>query len=267
MATAIAPVTSTMTITKLYQTVRRDRMDQRHQRSRPGTSAASMYPSPRRVTMTEGCPGSSIFRRSRWTQTSITFDMASNGASHTCSAMSPRLDDFVGVQDQVLEQGVLPRRQRQWLPSTARTAGTRVQFEDAGAKNRGRWGPPAPANDGAEARQELAEIERLREIVVGAAVQAGDPRLDRVPRGQHQHGNRRSFLSNRTTHRETVLQRQHDIEDDRVVLGDGRLVHRAFAVAHDVHGVRLLAKALRQHLRRARFVFDKENPHGPRSES
>jgi hypothetical protein len=28
--------------------------------------------------------------------------------------------------------------------------------------------------------------------------------------------------------------------------------------------IRLLAKALRPHLRRARLVFDKENPHGTR---
>ena len=174
--------------------------------------------------------------------------------------------DLVGVQDQVLQQGVLPRRQRQWLPSTARTAGTRIQFEDAGAKNRRGWRSPAPANNGAEARQEFAEIERLREIVVGPAVQPGDPCLHRVARGQHQHRNRRSFLSNGTAHREAVLQRQHDIEHDSVVFGDGRLVHRTFAIANDVDGVRLLAKALRQHLRRARLVFDKEDAHGPRSD-
>ena len=39
--------------------------------------------------------------------------------------------DFVGVQDQMLQQGVLPRGQCQGFPSTARTAGTRVQFEDS----------------------------------------------------------------------------------------------------------------------------------------
>ena len=36
-----------------------------------------MYPSPRRVTISEGWPGTSILRRSRWISTSITFDIDS----------------------------------------------------------------------------------------------------------------------------------------------------------------------------------------------
>ena len=210
--------------------------------------------------MSGGQAGSSIFRRSRCTQTSMTFDIASNGASQTCSAMSPRLTTSLACRIRcsrsaysraVSVSGSPRRRARRARVSSSRIPARRIEGV----------GGEAPANNGAESRQELAEIERLREVVVGAAVQAGDPRLHRVARGQHQYGNRRSFLSNGAAHREPVLQRQHDVEDDGVVFGNRRLVDRTFAVAHDVNGVRLLTKALREHLCRARLVFDQEDTH------
>jgi hypothetical protein len=51
------------------------------------------------------------------------------------------------------------------------------------------------------------------------------------------------------------------IEDDRVIVRNGRLVHGAFTVAHDVHRVSLLSESLGEHLRRPRLVFYEENPH------
>src|SRR6185369_397639 len=44
------------------------------------------------------------------------------------------------------------------------------------------------ARERAQARLELAELEGLAEIVVGAGVEAGDALLDAVARGEHEHG-------------------------------------------------------------------------------
>ena len=44
----------------------------------------------------------------------------------------------------------------------------------------------APAQQRAHARHQLAQRERLDEVVVGAGVEAGDAVVDRVARGQHQ---------------------------------------------------------------------------------
>ncbi len=42
---------------------------------------------------------------------------------------------------------------------------------------------------------------------------------------------------------------------------DGGLVERAFAVAREIHGVGLLAQALRDKSGNTRFVFHQENSH------
>ena len=46
-----------------------------------------------------------------------------------------------------------------------------------------RW----PALERTEPGQQLAEIERLDQVVVGAGVQPGDPVSRGIPRSQHQH--------------------------------------------------------------------------------
>ena len=58
-----------------------------------------------------------------------------------------------------------------------------------------------------------------------------------------------------------VFDRQHEVEDDQVVLVDRGLVERLFAVARHIHGVGLLAQALGDEGRHARFVFHQQNPH------
>ena len=63
------------------------------------------------------------------------------------------------------------------------------------------------------------------------------------------------------THGETILQWQQHVEDDRVVLGDRRLIRRAQAVADDVDGVRLFTQALGEHLCRARLVLHQQDSH------
>jgi len=126
--------------------------------------------------------------------------------------------------------------------------------------------PPA-ADKRPQTREELAEIERLHEIIVGAAVEAFDPRLDRVASGHHEDGHGAARLANRAADGEAVAPGQHDVEDQRVVVGGAGLEDRGVAVAGDVHGVRLLAQPLGQHVGRGRLVFDQEDTHGKNSTS
>ena len=48
------------------------------------------------------------------------------------------------------------------------------------------------ADQRAQPGEQLAEVERLDQVIVGAAVEPFDARLDRVARGQHQDRARRS---------------------------------------------------------------------------
>ena len=62
----------------------------------------------------------------------------------------------------------------------------------------------AAAHERAQPREELGERERLRQVVVRARVEAGDPVLDRVARGEHQHGRPDPGLAQRAARLEAV---------------------------------------------------------------
>ena len=78
-------------------------------------------------------------------------------------------------------------------------------------RQRGRRFAPAPA-ECSQPGEQLAEVKRLREVVVGAGIEAGDAVLDRVEGGQHQHRNSVSLLAKRRTNDNAALARQENVE-------------------------------------------------------
>ena len=64
-----------------------------------------------------------------------------------------------------------------------------------------------------------------------------------------------------SAHLEAVDARQHDIEDDGVVVGDRGLVQGVLAVSGDVDRIRLLAQPFGEHLRGSRLILDQQHPH------
>ena len=72
-----------------------------------------------------------------------------------------------------------------------------------------------PAQDGGDAQQQLARLERLGQIVVGARLQARDPVLRRAARGQQQ-DRHLALAAQLLGQRQAVLARHHDVEHDQV---------------------------------------------------
>jgi len=106
-------------------------------------------------------------------------------------------------------------------------------------------------DEGAKAREQLAEVERLDEVVVGAAVEALDACVDGVPWRSPSGSAPRS--PTRGTARHTVNPSLRGSMTSRItasVIGRGHLEQRRFAVGGQIDGVGLLAKPLRQHVRR-----------------
>ena len=85
--------------------------------------------------------------------------------------------------------------------------------------------------------------------------------LDCVARREHQDRDRPALAAQAPADREAVLPRQQHVEHDRVVVGDRGLIARALAVPDHVHGVRLLAQALRDHPRRVGLVLYQQDAH------
>jgi hypothetical protein len=114
----------------------------------------------------------------------------------------------------------------------------------------------------AQSRRQLLEGERLDQIVVGAGVQAPDPVLDGVPRGQHQDREARALRPHTAGDIGPGNVRQADVEhhgvDPAVRLGD---LERLLARCRQLDEVPLLLEHPRQQSTEARVVLNEEQVH------
>jgi len=117
--------------------------------------------------------------------------------------------------------------------------GGRVQRQIPDPQHRRTLGGAA-ADQRPHASQQLAERERLDEIVVGTHVQPLDPVGDRVARRQHQHWRPATARPQAAADLEAVDARQHHVEDDRVVVVLGGQVQPLVTVEGNVDRVALL---------------------------
>src|SRR5262245_22816372 len=67
-------------------------------------------------------------------------------------------------------------------------------------------------------REEFLEIKRFAEVVISAAIQTGNPVIDAVPCSQHQHRLLNALRAQLLTYSETVLQRDHYVENEEVIV-------------------------------------------------
>ena len=115
---------------------------------------------------------------------------------------------------------------------------------------------------GAQAGQQLVELEGLDEVVVGAAVQALDLVGQRVARGEHDHRRGVAARAQVAQHREAVALRQAEVEQHGVEALAGQHGIGGAAVAHPVAGHALAAQRLAQALADHRVVFHQQHAHG-----
>jgi dienelactone hydrolase len=125
------------------------------------------------------------------------------------------LDYLIDVEHEELEQRELLRGERDRLAG-ARDA-TRSEVDDE-VVDRHRFGDErrSPAGERPHAREELAERERLGEVVVSAGVESRHAIVERVARGEHEDWSRELALAELTADIEPRSAWQHDVEDDDV---------------------------------------------------
>jgi hypothetical protein len=117
----------------------------------------------------------------------------------------------------------------------------------------------APAQHGADARQQLARLKGLGQVVVGAQLQADDAVHRVALGGEHQHrhlGRGAGQRADAAAHVQAVHVGQHQVEDDQI----GRIGLHAFQSAEAVSGVRKgksrLDQVFADHPGQAAIVFD-----------
>ncbi len=93
--------------------------------------------------------------------------------------------DAAGIHGEVFEQRVLLGRQRQFIAPTGNTMRARVEAKIADLDDRILPRSPAP-QQGTQARQQLRELERLDQVIVGAGVETFHAIGHGVAGGEHQ---------------------------------------------------------------------------------
>ena len=119
----------------------------------------------------------------------------------------------------------------------------------------------ATSGQGAHAGQQLLEGERLGQVVVGTAVQAGDPVRDRGAGGQHQDRRPHPLRAQPAADLEPVEVGQPHVEQDDVVLTLARRCQRLRPGADDVDDVAALGEATGHQGGELRLVLDQQHAH------
>ena len=116
-----------------------------------------------------------------------------------------------------------------------------------------------------DAGQQLVELERLRQVVVGPGVETPDHVLDGVSGGEHEDRGVPALPPQLHGDLEAVLLRQDDVQQDDVVVVHVGQHGGLVAVGGDVHHVALLPQALLDESRDFAVVFHHEDFHGSES--
>jgi hypothetical protein len=119
----------------------------------------------------------------------------------------------------------------------------------------------ASPDECAKAREELAKVERLREVVVGAGVESLDLVVDRVAGREHEDGRVDASAADLTADVDAVANGEDDVQDDGVVLVDGREKDCLAAVGGVVDGVRCLTQSARDRVAQLTIILGEQNSH------
>ena len=178
------------------------------------------------------------------------------------------LQDLIARQDralvaeQIFKQRILLFRQMDRLPADLHLIAARIHRKilDAQAffNRRFRFHGRMLAQGVADARQELFHRKRLRDVIIGTEIQAGDLVFDIVAGRQHDDGDIRDF-TNLLADGHAIHAGQHDIEQNKVVI----LLHDALkstrAIALNRRLKAFMVELDLQETRNARFIFHDKN--------
>ena len=144
--------------------------------------------------------------------------------------------------------------------AAADLAGRLVDLEIPDAQH-GRRERARTARERLDAGEELLERERLGDVVIRARAQRRHLGVDRVLRGEDEHGPLEALGAKRLEHVEPALARQSHVENDEVVRLRARAALSLLAVGHQIDRPPMLLEPALHVLPDRRIILDDENPH------
>jgi hypothetical protein len=169
-------------------------------------------------------------------------------------------DNLALVMEQIGEELIFLRGQLDRVASQRDLARPGVEPHVSGNQF-GRRIAARPADQRAQAGDQLFGLERLGEIIVGTRIEPGHLVRPAVARGQHQHREIALFLAPAIQHGQAIDFGQAEVEDDRVIGLVRSQIMAVFAIGRKIDGI---ADAFERCLELATergFVFDDQNAH------
>src|SRR6202167_2400749 len=120
--------------------------------------------------------------------------------------------DLPGSAHEIFEQGEFPRQQINRLAIAPDAPFNEIHLQGADLQTR-EPRVAAPAEERFDSRSELANVERLDQIIVAAGLQSVDPIVDRRQRADHQGGRGVAFCAQRLNNGKTIAALQHAVDD------------------------------------------------------
>ena len=169
--------------------------------------------------------------------------------------------DALGVLHQVVQQLEFGRADFERLALPRDAVRGRVQRQRGDGDAVGHLLGRAPAQHGADARQQLLGGKRFGDVVVGTSVQAGDLVRLVAARGQHQdgHGFGAGILAPFARQLQAALAGQHPVEQDDIGQHGIQLALRGIAVFGPNRRKAVVAQVDGNQLGNRRLVFDDED--------
>jgi hypothetical protein len=168
-------------------------------------------------------------------------------------------EDAAAVAHEVLEQGVLFLSQRDHVGAAGNLARQGLKRQVADPEGDVVGPERRAAQEGADAGGELLVLEGLREVVIGAGLEADDLIGHGIEGGQHEHGRAESPAAELPGDDEAAPLWEADVEDDEVgLLVEGRGQAR-LAVDGGAHVIAVGRERPAQDLQDFRPIFDDKN--------
>ena len=145
------------------------------------------------------------------------------------------------------------------MDPTEACARTRVKYQPAALQLRDRL-PGGTSNQRSNPGKHLLDSERLNDIIIGAAVNPFNLLVPAVSRRQNQNGPRESRSAPPSQKCQPIDLRQTKVKHNSIIGFRVSEEIGALAVVSAVHRVTRVAKAGREILREALFIFNDQNP-------
>lgn len=169
-------------------------------------------------------------------------------------------DDFSGMKHEVLEELELLGSQVEYAIADRDDMPQTIQSHRAAAQHVEPLGAAAPG-ERADPGQQLVELERLGEVVVGSGIEPADHVLHRIARSEHQDRSAATFAPELRGDLKAVLLRQHHVEQDDVVIVYVSQQGGLIAVGRYVHHVALLLQTVVDEPGHLTVIFYDEDLH------